>query len=63
MFLPSSDSFPAIPCYMTYDIFPKFVLQAETDVTKMEPVQRNPTAVERQDPTEQRHLALLAHAV
>jgi len=29
----------------------------------MEPVQRNPTEMEGQDPTEQRDLAMLAHAV
>jgi len=39
------------------------LLQTETDVTEMEPVQRNSTEMERQNPTKQRDLALLAHAV
>jgi hypothetical protein len=40
-----------------------FVLQTETDIPEMEPVQRDSTALERQNPTEQRDLALLAHAM
>jgi hypothetical protein len=39
------------------------VLQAETDIPEMEPVQRHSTAMEGQNPTEQRDLALLAYAV
>jgi hypothetical protein len=48
---------------MTCDAFPISLLQTEIDFTEMEPVQRNQTEMERQDPTKQRDLALLAHAV
>jgi len=48
---------------MSCDAFLISLLQTEIDFTQMEPVQRNPTEMERQDPTEQRDLAMLAHAV
>nr|CAD7259123.1 unnamed protein product [Timema shepardi] len=37
--------------------------EAKTDLSKMESVQRNPAPVERQDPAQQRDLAVLAHAI
>lgn len=47
----------------TLKFFQYLVLQTKTDVAEMEPVQRNSTEMERQDPTKQRNLALLAHAM
>jgi hypothetical protein len=48
---------------MCCDAFLISLLQTEIDFAQMEPVQRNPAEMERQDPTEQRDLAMLAHAV
>lgn len=39
------------------------ISQTKTNITKMESFQRYKTPVERQDPTEQRYLEMLAHAV
>ena len=38
-------------------------LQTEADLTKMEPFSWYETSVERQNSTQQRYMALLAHAV
>lgn len=39
------------------------LFQTEADVAQMESLQRDQAAMEGQDPTEQRHLEMLAHAV
>lgn len=38
-------------------------IQTKINVSKMESVQRNSTEMEGQNSTEQRHLAVLAHAI
>ena len=40
-----------------------FSIPAKVDVPEMEPVSRDETALEGQDPVEQRDLAVLAHTV
>lgn len=39
------------------------LFQTEADIAQMESLQRDQAAMEGQDPTEQRHLEMLAHAV
>ena len=39
------------------------LFQTEADVAQVESLQRHSAAMERQDSAEQRHLAMLAHAM
>lgn len=40
-----------------------FKLQTKADIAQMEPVQGHPAAVEGENPAQQRHMEMLAHAM